>query len=166
MKHGANPAQSSSRAHFAGIAIRIIYLIILTALLIVSGFVYLENSELHKLLAPTPWVRVAILLGHALAIVGANYFLGLRGNNLTDTRTETYVMASAIFASLGALGPYALLVEVGVAEPPLLLSWFQAPRPILGPNLWLYLCLVPSMILFIVAIKRIMATDPWDRVDQ
>jgi hypothetical protein len=142
------------RVLLAGITIRVLYLVALTAALVVAGFVFLENRELHKVLPATPAANAAVLLGQALAVIAADYFLAHKGQNLTDALTESCIILAAIFACVTVLGPHMFLKQIGVTTPP----WWKpmgTPTPILIPNTAFYLAAIPSALCFLIVVIRV-----------
>lgn len=129
---------------------------ILTAVLVVGGFVFLENTELHKLLAPTPIVKLAVILGQCLTLVSANYFLALKGNNFTDAKTEILIVLAGAFACASILGPYMFLRQVGVETAP---SWkvWSGDSPVFDIDSRLFFGLVPAAVFFLTSCYRIYA---------
>lgn len=136
-----------------GIALRVLYIVVLTAALIISGFVFLENREIHKIIAPTVFVNLAILSGQALALIGMNYFLAIRGNNLMDATTEIFLMLAAIFTCTAILGPHMFMKQIGVEVP----SWWKpwAGGPIFAPDTMFYFAIAPALVFFGLSIYRI-----------
>lgn len=139
---------------FAGIATRVLYIAILTAVLVVGGFVFLENTELHKLIAPTPFVRIGVLLGQCLALVSANYFLAIKGNNFTDAKTELLLVLAAGFTCVSVLGPYMFLRQVGVSTAPWWKPW-HSDSPVFVPESLFLFGLIPAGLFFTSACIRI-----------
>jgi len=139
---------------FAGIATRVLYIAILTAVLVVGGFVFLENTELHKLIAPTPFVRIAVLLGQCLALVSANYYLAIKGNNFTDAKTEILLVLAAGFTCVSVLGPHMFLRQIGVNTAPWWKPW-QSDSPVFVPETLFLFGLIPAGVFFATACIRI-----------
>jgi hypothetical protein len=149
-----NEQQPSPKAFFASITVRIIYLTIFTAALIIGGFILLENRELHKVVPLTPQVKFGILLGQAMALVSANYFLANHAKNFTDSISETCIIFAAIFSCVSFLGPHMFREQVGVDSH----SWWQFwqdDSPILVPNNLFYFGLIPAGLCFLTVIARL-----------
>lgn len=140
-------------AWFGGIALRVLYIAVLTAALIIGGFVFLENTELHKILAPSVFVHLAVLSGQALALIGTNYFLAIRGNNLMDAKTEVFLVLSAIFMCISILGPHMFMKQIGVDTPPWWKPW--GGGPVFAPDTAFYFGIAPALIFFFLATYRI-----------
>jgi hypothetical protein len=149
-----NEPKPSSKALLASITVRILYVAILTAALIVGGFVLLENRELHKVVSFTPRVHIGVLLGQALTIVGTNYFLASRASNFTDSVTEACIILTSVFASVSILGPYMFLKQVGVSSSPWWKPW-QHDAPVLVPDTMFYFGLIPAGLCFLAVFTRL-----------
>ncbi len=140
-------------AWFASIVTRVLYLAVLTFCLIIGGFVLLENQELHKLLPLSVFVHLGVLGGQALALIKLNYWLALKGNNLTDATTELCLMLSGIFSCLSVLGPHMFLKQVGLETAGWWKPWASAPLYV--PDTLFYFGIGPAVIFFGIAVYRI-----------
>ena len=131
-----------------------LYVAILTAVLVVGGFVFLENIELHKLIAPTPFVRIGVLLGQFLALISANYFLAIKGKNFTDAKTELLIVFAGGFTCVSILGPHMFLRQVGVNAAPWWKPWGSGSAVYVPESMFLF-GLIPAGLFFLIACVRI-----------
>jgi len=144
----------SPKARVASITVRIIYVSILTALLVVGGFVILENRELHKVIPPTILSYVVLLLTQWLSVVSANYFLANKSENFTDSITETCISLTPGFVLLSILGPHLFPSRTGFTNPKWWEIW-KSPQPIAEPNNAFFYLLIPSALLLLIVLVRI-----------
>jgi hypothetical protein len=129
---------------------RVLYVLILTAFLICGGFVYIENSEVHKILKPTEMVYCSVLLGYFLAIIGANYYLAARGENWTDCKAEFGLVLAAWSFVVGTLAPFMFQVKVGEEES----CFGLIKNSIIEPNWDFYYAFYPAVIFLLFSIWK------------
>ncbi len=150
----ANEPKPSQKAFLASITVRMLYVAILTAAMVVGGFVLLENRELHKVVPFTHLVHVGVLLGQALTIVSTNYFLASRAKNFTDSITEICIILTSAFVCVAILGPHMFLKQVGLTTPSKWKPW-EHPVPIFGPDTTFHYGLIPAALFFLVVLVRV-----------
>ncbi len=106
----------------AAFASRIAILLAITLMFIFSALVILENTELRKILPDTSLRSFTILCGYSVAILSSNYFLALRGRNLTNWRTELLISLNYILFFAGWILPSLFPVQ-REASPPWYMPW-------------------------------------------
>jgi len=87
---------SYSEIKKSSFAYRILTALAITLLFVFSALLILDNEELQKILPHSPMRSFTILLAYSSAILSSNYFLALRGRNLTDWRTELMIASNYI----------------------------------------------------------------------
>ena len=137
-----------------GVINRFIYLAVLTALLVVGGYVYLENTEVHKIWPPTRLHLIGMLLAQSLTLAGANYLLAIKGKNFTEPKAEVAFLFACILALVSFEAPYMFERQIGV-DIIERLFWWDTVTPIIAPDRRFGWLIYPSIWLGIYSIVNV-----------
>ncbi len=142
-----------------GFLMRILNVFAFSCMALFMALVVVENTELNKLLPPSPERTVAVLLAYTVAIITFNYTLALRGKNLLDWRTELYVILGLVSSLAAIFLTFALrtYVETKIWRIP----FASNPEPDSRPTLTFLLLLIPAIALFYLAWRRAKSHPIW-----
>jgi hypothetical protein len=140
-----------------GLAVRLLMLTALTGVLVLTGFVFLENQEIKKIVPPSQSVYAAWLLGKCLAFCGVSYATGIHGKNFTDSVTELSLALAGSFIIVAVLGQHMFPITVDWGMTISINPFRQSDDriPITTPDQRWLLLLVPAVFLLAGAATRI-----------
>lgn len=131
---------------------RLVTLLAITVLLVFTALVVIENKELEKLLPPSTFRSLALLLGYTVVILSSNYLMANRGRNFTIWRTELLITFNYVWLFSAILLPWLFPLSVDIDKP-----WYKpfADSTETAPNYWYLAMLVIQIPIAWLTFKKV-----------